>query len=404
MLNDRRHVLGICFPQREDHLIDSTQEFCGRFSKNGFVAELANLGTPEGVALFERRLFNNELAFCFGFQGVGSGLKFGDQNLWTCFRVPFLGLNFESACYNPSNQANESPFVASLYGFESLLDVRRRFFDVPQLTGLIPFDTYEPIPKSQLIEFASRPIRFLYLKSGGSLENCVDNINSLTPPIRNAVWQQLERTVKNPNLELCDLAEEIFQAIGYNRRDHEGPFWAVVQYMDRYIRTWRSHKFVNWLKFQEGALIIGDGWDMIDREGVRAKFCPSVSIANVNAMSLFRQTQFICNTNPYKRDITHERVINGLLYHCCVLTDSNMWWDRHFADIHALMRFDWDRPLDDQLHPAINDIHKAAEAAEAGATRATQYFTGNTCCQRIVDYAEDMKDPDNSEAKRQAAI
>src|SRR5262249_34434500 len=144
--------------------------------------------------------------------------------------------------------------------------------------------------------FRSRPIRLLYLKTGGSLDNHESYINSLPPPIRDGIRDGLTAAVQSPNLQLCDVVDGIFSTAGFDRREKERQFWGVIQTMDDYIRRKRAIDLVNWLKFQDGVVIIGNGWEFIDKTDAKAEFRPAASLDNVGM--LWKDTKFLCNTNP----------------------------------------------------------------------------------------------------------
>jgi hypothetical protein len=379
-----QYVLGIVYTHENAVLEESTAAYCRALNRAGFTTEVIDLSKPHGFRQLAGRLDSGEVAFCFGIQGVGSRLERHGGNLWTKMDIPFLGLHYDNPCYNPFNHHNLSPWIANLYYFESFLEIQRRYIGGQQITGLLPFEILETPPEPQL-DFMKRPIKFLFPKMGGGVDEYVAYFNALPAPVRDGVWQQIERARHDPNLLICDLVDEVFRQLGYDRTVHEKDFWTVVQSVDYYMRRQRAIDLVNWLKFQEGAVIIGDGWDMIDRTGARAEFRPSMSALEV--YWLYEQAQFVCNANPYGRDVIHERIVAGLLLGCCVLTDANAWWDRHFNQVPALTRFYWDRPLDDQLQPVTADLQAAAEAAKTGRLPAVEHFTGNKSVALMIEYA-----------------
>src|SRR5262249_5237891 len=146
------------------------------------------------------------------------------------------------------------------------------------------------------------------------------------------------------------------------REDHHKLFWGIAQTMDIFLRRKRAIDFVDWLKRQQGAVIVGDGWDFIDRDGAKAEFRPSIPADE--AFALYGQAKFVCNTNPYGRDIVHERILHGLLMWSNVITDGNAWLDHDMGDFTALRRFSWKHSLDDQLQPVLRDMEGARLAIQ----------------------------------------
>jgi len=361
-------ALALLYSHEHGALRPASMSYCYMLKKEGYDAEIVDLALPDGLRNLDIKLASGEVNFCFGMQGVGSCLMTNkDVNLWTARRIPFVGIHYDSPCYNPFNHFNESRFVANLYNYESFLDIKQRYLPSEQVSACLPYTFPQQLPVSPL-PFEKRTIRLLYLKSGYPVEEFAAYIDSLPHAIRGGVWQQLERAGKDPNLQLADLAAEVFESAGLDRHAMQRQFWGVVQTMDFYLRRKRAIDFVDWLKFQPGAVIIGNGWDFIDKTGAAAEFHPSLDIAQT--APLYHQAQFVCNTNPYGRDIIHERAVLGLMFGSCVLTDTHAWWDERFAGVPALTRFRRDLPLDAQLQPAIADMAAAAARAKTGPAAA----------------------------------
>jgi len=187
-------------------------------------------------------------------------------------------------------------------------------------------------------------------------------------------------------LMICDLLAQAFLSCGHDHKEFWAEFWGFADIIDGYIRAKRATDMVEWLKFQEGAVIVGDGWDFIDKTGAKAIFKPSMPV--VNACELFPQSQFTFNTSPYGYDIIHERVSIGLCNRSFVISDSNAWFDEHFVDVPQLFRFHWNRDLQEQLGDVINDPHVAEKAdAGTGAQRIADTLFGHTQIPRLLNTA-----------------
>lgn len=358
-----------------------TQIYRDLFRAKGYQADVVNLAEPGAIEKLNGLLNPDEIAFCFAAQGVGSRLGHDGRTIWEQRRIPFIGLHGDSPYYNIFNHFNTTKYVANLYLYESLLDIFRRYIQTDQVAGLIPFQVYYEGPSP--IPFRERPIKMLYLKAGESVEECVQKLGSLPSSLRDAVWQQLERAHRNPNLQVCDLVQEIFDRLGIVRAEQFDLFWGCAHWMDMYLRRRRAADFVDWLKMQEGAVIVGDGWDFIDRTNARAVFKPSLDIDL--SLHLYHQSQYICNTSPYGRDILHERVGMGLLNESIVIGDTNAWWDRHFGNVPALKRFSWGASLDDQIRPALDLPLEEAEAhALTGRAPAKEHFSGKDLVAKVL--------------------
>ncbi len=388
-----KKVLGLVYINEHRALFGAASMYADLIRAKGYEVEVFNLAQDGAGEKLSQILNPDEVAFCYAPQGVGSRLGNSEgRTIWEQRRIPFVGLHGDNPCYNIFNHFSNTSYVANLYLYESFVDLHHRYIGGNQVVGHVPMRTgdvgLEPLP------FLERPIKLLYLKKGESVQECVNVLNGLQPALRDAVWQQLERTPVSPNLLVCDLVQEIFDQMTISRAENFDLFWGCVHWMDMYIRRKRAADFVDWLKMQDDAVIVGDGWDFIDRTNVRATFKPSVDL--YASSELYKQAQIICNTSPYGRDVLHERTIFGLLNHSITISDTNEWWDKHFGDIPALKRFSWGEPLGDQLHAIVNrpnrQFHCEAHFdAYTGRVRALEYFRDLDIVEPILACVERVK-------------
>ncbi|MDX2028173.1 MAG: hypothetical protein SFW62_06015 [Alphaproteobacteria bacterium] len=382
-------VFGIVGPSENDALTAATSCYAYALNRLGYDARVIDFRVPELAQSFKQHIQKGDIAFAFGLQGVGSQLKAGDNTtcLWTAIKKPFISLHNDHPCHNIHNHYGDSSFVANLYHFDSFREAKEKYLPSGQISKYMPMG-FAVADSSPRIAFAERPIKFLYMKNSCDLSAEQAYCDALPAPLRDAVRQQTERALKNPNLELCDLVDEVFTSHGFSRHQLWDEFWDIARVMDRSIRHARAAAFIEWLKFQEGAVIIGDGWDTVDKTGTRAVFKPAMS-AYASHM-LYQQSQIVCNTNPYGRDIIHERTMAGLGIGACVFSDTNGWWEKNASDIASLALYNWSDPLDDQLQSHLKDMKKAGEAASASVAAYHRLFPAQDVGQ-LVRLAEDVR-------------
>ncbi|MDD3183165.1 MAG: hypothetical protein PHD48_10245 [Alphaproteobacteria bacterium] len=371
---NKKTILGIVAENENEALTATTDGYCSIFRPLGYNALTIDFRKPESIQLFQEHLRNNDMAFAFGLQGVGSCLRAGDNktSLWSAFKVPFIGLHHDHPCYNYNNHVCDSPFVANVYHYESFLETKEKYLPSQQISIVQPFGLLVDM-KPPLVPFDKRSINLLYLKSGTSpaaMKEDADYWDELPKPVQDAISQQLEQARVHANLQLCDLVSDLFSSLGYDYHELQPTFWGVVRYMDRTLRRERSVTFVEWLKNQDGAVIIGNGWDFIEKKSARAEFRPAVP--SYKSYGLYAQSRIVCNTNPYCRDMIHERTVFGLSAGACIITDTNSWWDEHGSGCPSILLYDWARPLDEQLHPLLaqTDVIEQAAANSHNVSRS----------------------------------
>lgn len=384
---ERTRVLAIVYESEHDALMPGTISLAKELGELGYSVEIVDLRAVDNFQYLHKALATGEIAFVYGIQGVGSQLHINQQSLWTLAQTPFISLHYDHPSHAIPNHVAKSPYIVNLYHYAAFFDDFCKYVapicGERRLAGRLPVRA-KKVPESPL-PFEKRPIKFLYLKSYVKLEPYIEHFNGLPQPLRDGVWDRINQAMKNPNLSLCDLACGLFETETFAAPGNQVEFWAIVKAMDLYIRHKRAIDFVDWLKMQEGAVIYGTGWEKIDRDGARAEFRPSIGLEHV--VGLYQNTQFTCNTNPYGRDMIHERLINGLIYGGAVVTDTNAWTDATLGDVNSLIRFNWNASLDEQIKPYLE---RAAENQD-GRQRVFDLLTGETNAAKIASYAKQTR-------------
>lgn len=387
-MTQKNRVFGIIYESENNTLYHGTASFRDKLKASGYDAQLLDLKDPANFGVLYKALGAGECAFAFGLQGVGSQLHFKDQNLWHVAKTPFISLHFDHPSHALPNHVTASPYIANLYCFGTFLDDFEKYVkpikNEPRVSGRISIDSrrfnLEPVP------FEKRPIKYLFMKTGVSVAPYANHINTLPKMLRDGVWDRLDAARKDPNLSLCDLASSLFPKETFMDPNNQVEFWAMVKAMDLYLRHERAISMVNWLKHQKDAVILGNGWDEIDKEGAQAAFKPSVSAAE--AYQLYRDTQFICNTSPYGYDVIHERIILGLMHQCAIITDRNAWIDQNLASTPNLIGFDWQDKIDDVVLPHVADIAQSHDNLKIGQEKAFKLFTGQDSAEQVCKAVE----------------
>jgi hypothetical protein len=388
-----QRVLGIVSQHENQALVNGTTLQLEALRAYGYEPRLIDLTHPENYSELQRQLAGGEVAFCFGVQGVGSRLVTNTgENLWSLYRTPFLGIHHDHPCHNILNHINDSRYVANLYTAPSFLETSQRYIVTSQYRAALPLgyfyhdNRFEPP-----LRFADRPIRFLFIKSGAALDEPKAAIDATLPALRDPLWQAIAAAERNPDLLLCDLVAAAFAAAGLDHKNFTEQFWGLTRIVDIYLRRKRAIAMVEWLKRQDGAVIVGNGWDFIDRDDARAVFKPEIPVAET--WQLYGQAHFCCNTSPYGRDLAHERVAVGLLCGSHVIGDRNHFWAQRFGDLPSLTLFDGDRPLADQLDPVVARMESSLTAYDTtiGQKRAADYFWCVPSLEKLIDHAHTVR-------------
>jgi len=356
-----KRILGLYAKHQNKALLEATNGYgkamsiCGEY-KLTTLNLLDNNDTKRLVSLLK----SGEVDFAFGVQGVGSNIKLDDDSsIWSVSKTPFVSFHFDHPCHNPYNHANVSPYVGNLYSFKSFLEVKNKYLPSNQFSDYLP-SSFMLHQKLNSCNFTDRPYKFLYIKTGATLDKIIEDVGFFPKEIQGGFFNSIEELKLNPNLEIADIVANVFTKNDLDHTKFQIQFWDIVRLIDLYIRQERAIKFVEWLKLQDGAFILGDGWDFIDKSKAKANFLPSTEILNLQ--DYYCKTKFVCNTNPYGKDMVHERMIYGLGANACVISDKNEWIEKNLDKVSALHLFDWDKDLGEQLNKfTLDNVEKEYE-------------------------------------------
>lgn len=383
----KKKVFGTVFQSENDVLGCATTAYVEVLNRLGFDAALINLGQAQDVDRLLSCLKSGAVAFVFGYQGVGSRLDVAkDESLWSFVRTPFVAIHFDHPCYNPYNHFGATPYVGHLYHFDFQLQAKQKYLPSPQVTGRTQFRLHVRHSPDQP-PFSRRDISYLYVKTGETHEETETYFATLPAPLRDGVRDAIALAMKSENLDLCALAEDLFRTFGATWDQFQVQFWDIVRSIDKHVRAARAIQLVEWLKGQEGAVIVGNGWDFIDKDHARATFKPSVPAKD--CFPLYTRAKFLLNTNPYGKDFLHERIMLGLAAGCCVVSDRNAWLDAYRDKLPPLGLYGFDAPLEDQIRPLF-DAPDAAARAETANDLAHKFF-GPTDIPPMVPFAEQVR-------------
>jgi hypothetical protein len=349
-------VLGFVGENANDVLESSTAYVTRLLAARGIEAHSIDLRAADWNDRLRSFVTSRPILFGFGYAGVGSVLKNGAQSFWTAFQTPFLSLMYDHPFYNIANHTVDSPYVANCYFIPDFAEVQKNFVKSPQ-PCFVFHDPIESSAQPPQAEWKNRPIRYLFVKSGGDPAKLDAAIAALDAPERALFHECLKTLQASSDLAITDLVSMRARFMNFGRPFNDGTFARIVLLLDRYLRDWRSRQLVEWLKHKP-AVIVGGGWDTVDKKGVAAQFLPARPFHDVTAM--YQDSRFAFNTNPYFRDACHERVIMALIAGAVAVSDRNQFSDRNFAHLGNFAGFDWgDVNWREKLDARLGEIEKS---------------------------------------------
>jgi hypothetical protein len=338
-------VIGIVGENANGCLIAATKGLNEHFSHYGIEGHCINLREPNWSEALASLLADRTPHFCYGFAGIGASLRNGDESFWTTHKTPFLSLMYDHPFCNLANHTVASAYVANCYFIGDFLEAQLNFVKHPGENYLLrdafghsaPMRT-SPDPAVRRSDWRKRSIPYLFIKTGYDLSRHNGAIISLTRREKGIFHDCLDVLQHSADHNLTLLAAEHCRQKQIDLDTGHGSFSKIVLLLERYVRDWRGVQIVEWLKHKP-ALIVGDGWDFIDKTGASATFRASIPATECD--QLYRDSRFVLNANPCFRDGYHERIICGLQSGAIAVSDRNRFSDHVFAKLENFVSFDW---------------------------------------------------------------
>lgn len=353
----RRRVLALVAQNENQALAYASEGMGGFFAPFGYQTQVIDLLSPQGLQHLSDALLSGEVAFAFGFAGVGSQLLAQDnRSIWTAFRIPFVSFWYDHPSYNYRQHIAASPYILNCYHILDHLQVWQNYLPHHNSAIHLP-PPAGPNPLARSVPWAQRERRFMFAKTTYDLKQIVAGWKDYSAPLQQMLWRLIEAAQQDRHLDLSAATAVLFAKIGESIT-HLDNFMGVVQTVDHYIRAWRGEQMARALCAQHyPADIFGNGWTNLaqelagqqaGRQGGRVEFLPSFSSQELwPRISRYR---LVANVNPLWREGIHERVMNGIASGAVTVTDNSERGDSVLGDLPHYVGFEW---TDDRLPHAL---------------------------------------------------
>ena len=328
----------------------------------GLVGHVINLHEPDWASRFTQ-LAREGIVFGWGHVGIGATLQIDGRLAWDAIRVPFVSVLSDPPFWLPEAHRPASRGIVLGYVFDEWFELQRRFIRAPNVCGRLPITV--PInPHRDQIPWSARSHRMVFVKTGESPEARRASWARWPVRFRAVLEDAANEACRHGTMALTDLLLNCLSAHGLFVEGRPDLLFALMFELDLYVRAERSTRMVRALS-RLPALIIGRGWDHIERSDARATFQPAIDASHLP--ELMADTQFVVNTTPNFSSGVHERVLNAFAARACAISDHNDYSRANLAGFPSYFGVEWHTDdLDDRLAEiwAIDgDLGPATDAA-----------------------------------------
>lgn len=364
----RRLVLALV-AQNENQTLQHASEGLGIFfAQHGYRQQAINLFDAAGGQQLLAALQSGEVAFVYGFAGVGAQLTQNGKSLWTLARTPFISFWYDHPAYNYRQHIVASPYILNCYHVED--HWRARIDYLPPVNSSIfipPPWGLNPWAKNAAWPFRQRV--FMFAKTAYDPQQLMAAWQDYPPPLRDLLHQLVEQAKRDRNLDITAAAAQGMQAIGM-ARDNLDAFMGIIYEIDHYIRHWRSDRIVRALAHYPTDLY-GRGWDYL--QGLSRHVTIQPAFHNLFLLGQLADYRLIVNTNPLWRHGIHERTMMGIASGCVTLTDRSERSEQLLCDQPHYIGFEWDDRLDDAVARAWEASRDGVDYRASGAEFAARH-------------------------------
>ncbi len=313
-------------------------------------------------------LMAQDVAFAWGYAGIGSRLAIDGGNFWEATKTPFISVLADPPYIMPGNHRVQSRYVVNAYVYDDWLQVQERCFHAPQINACVSLGVLSN-PARGDIPWRQRANRAVLVKGGG---------DAAGQRARWARWPAITRAVLNDSADaLCAMGTAailptVLDCLRSHRVLLDGRpdlLFGLLAELDTFMRNHRATMMVRALR-PLPVTIVGGGWDHLSGEPGRAKFRPPIDASHLE--TLYADTQVLLNSNPNQSTGLHERVLRGFAAGCRVISDDNAFSRTALAAIPSYTGVEWnDSALTDRFAAALADM------AEPDTQPADAYVAAN---------------------------
>ena len=350
----------------------------------GFCGQVLRLDDPDIVARMGDAAAS-DIAFAWGYAGVGARLAIGGRSLWDALQVPFISVLADAPYIMPTNHCISTPWVVNGYVYGEWLEFQRTQIRSNQISAHLSMGVI-PNPNAATRPHSARPTRMLFVKTGAD-PAVISARWSLWParlqPVLHECAAALARMAPQP------IAPIVLASLAAHNLGLDGSkplLFGLMHELDTYIRAFRATTMARAL-LDLPVDIVGDGWAHVAAAGGCARFHNAVNATALDAM--YADTRILVNVTPNLASGAHERVLRGFAARCRVVSDDHddvRTALQHLPSYHPVT---WNaHDLADQVAAIFNDPAPFDDCLEAATDHVARHHDPTAFLQRMVDLAE----------------
>ncbi len=381
----QQNIIIAIVAQNENSALRVSSEGLGRdWASRGYRHRIIDMFTASGAHELVALLASGEVAFAYGFAGVGSQFSLQNGvNLWTASRTPYIALWFDHPAYNYRQHIVDSPYVVHAYHVRDHMDVRQAYLPASTSSSILLHILCSTIPPQYNRPFREREKRIFFVKTGKQPELIIKDWERHPPKVQAILRELALCGQKDRNIDLIGTAIPMLRNAGASP-DKLDVLMGIVAEVDNYIRAWRSDRLARAL-LPHPALIVGRGWDYLKSYPHQAEFSPAIPAHEYIAR--IQNYRINANSNPLWRDGIHERVLMGFYFGSIVVTDRTEKSDEIFHGLDNYLSFDWQDDLQDVLATALS----LADHDDADFLPATESVVKKRFSSKVPNYFQEIE-------------
>lgn len=376
-------VIGFVGENANGILDCQSRRFTSLLDEAGFAGCVLSVSDPAFSQRLEKAL-SGEVAFAWGYAGVGARLAIDGRNLWDVLKIPFISVLADAPYIMPTNHHVSTPWVVNGYVYREWLDLQQAHFRSPQISTTLPHGVI-PNKDRQAHPWSAREHRMVFVKNGSDPELALQRWALWPAQLRPVLHESAAVLCKGDPQPILPTVQACLSAYGLMLDGCKPVLFGLLHELDSYVRAARATAMVRAM-LPLPVDIVGDGWAHVLGEGGRARFHAGMPAEGLDA--LYSRTQVLVNVTPNVASGAHERVLRGFAARCRVLSDDNAHGRSVLGGLPSYLGVAWHSPdLAEQVAAVFHDPTRFDDRLdEAEAYVATHHDPG-TFVRRMAELA-----------------
>lgn len=328
---------------------------------------------------------------CFNFIGLSGETQFlssqkEEETIWEEYGIPWLTILVDHPMYYRTQLLLWEKAGRTQMGRVACVDrghVRflEEFYPSYEGSFFLPLAgtaLSKEVDLAQDISEGTRDIEVLFAGNYVALSDLMAHTSGMDEETKAYVFSMIEELIAHPSRSIDEVALEYLRRdfLDATREEILEMLWTLT-FVDLYVRSYFRREII--CALAEAGIcvhIIGKDWEKAECKNPNNLILHG-QLDSLGCLRLMRRARLSLNIMPWFKEGAHDRIFNGMLQQCVVLTDSSCYLDEFLLDGKNVGIFsleDWEE-IPRRIRELLADEKRACIIAREGYCLAKEGHT-----------------------------